>query len=235
MVKLISKREAIRQGLKWFFTGKPCKRGHISVRSINNGGCKACDQEWRNTNSELIHQYNIKYKINNPDYQKNWYENNRESKSLYNKQWYENNKEHCKNREAIYRAQNWYKIKQRRSLWYQNNSTYNSTYYQNNKNKCTNLSKNWRIHNRHLTNIYSKVRRYNIEKAMVGWDNDLIKVVYKKRDELNQLWGTNMVVDHIIPLNPKNRSVRGLHCWHNLQLLEAELNGIKLDKYETDW
>jgi predicted CoA-binding protein len=42
-------------------------------------------------------------------------------------------------------------------------------------------------------------------------------------------------VDHIIPLNPKDQSVCGLHCWANLQILDKSLNLIKGSKYQTDW
>lgn len=34
-------------GLKRYFTGKPCKRGHISERLVSNQGCLACSAEKR--------------------------------------------------------------------------------------------------------------------------------------------------------------------------------------------
>ncbi len=43
MPKVISRQEAIKQGLKHYFTGKPCKRnGHLSIRLVSNKGCYEC-------------------------------------------------------------------------------------------------------------------------------------------------------------------------------------------------
>ena len=38
----ISREQAKEQGLKHFFTGKPCKNGHVSVRYVSTKQCKAC-------------------------------------------------------------------------------------------------------------------------------------------------------------------------------------------------
>lgn len=45
----------------------------------------------------------------------------------------------------------------------------------------------------------------------------------------------DLVVDHIIPINPRDTSVCGLHCWDNLQLLDRNLNSEKHDNYTKDW
>lgn len=38
-----SREDAAAQGRSFFYTGKPCrKRGHLSVRYVSNGCCKAC-------------------------------------------------------------------------------------------------------------------------------------------------------------------------------------------------
>lgn len=39
---LIGRTEARAQGLKHFFTGKPCKRGHISKRITSSAACVDC-------------------------------------------------------------------------------------------------------------------------------------------------------------------------------------------------
>lgn len=43
-MKIISRQEAITQGLKRYYTGKPCKHGHVAERHIRNGGCLECDR-----------------------------------------------------------------------------------------------------------------------------------------------------------------------------------------------
>jgi hypothetical protein len=38
----IGRAQAKAQGLKWYFTGTPCKHGHISEKQTANGGCRTC-------------------------------------------------------------------------------------------------------------------------------------------------------------------------------------------------
>lgn len=42
-----SYKEAKRQGLKFYFTGKPCARGHVTVRKVNSRHCYECMREDR--------------------------------------------------------------------------------------------------------------------------------------------------------------------------------------------
>lgn len=41
---LITRKDALAKGLKWYFTGKPCKHGHIDIRQVANKGCKSCQK-----------------------------------------------------------------------------------------------------------------------------------------------------------------------------------------------
>lgn len=38
----VTRKEALAQGLKHYFTGKPCKHGHILKRRVSNSECGAC-------------------------------------------------------------------------------------------------------------------------------------------------------------------------------------------------
>lgn len=42
VVELISRSEALRRGLALYFTGKPCKRGHVTTRYTKRCACTAC-------------------------------------------------------------------------------------------------------------------------------------------------------------------------------------------------
>lgn len=42
---VISRADARAQGLKYYFTGIPCKHGHVAPRSTKNLGCKTCSYE----------------------------------------------------------------------------------------------------------------------------------------------------------------------------------------------
>ena len=46
---IISKKDALAQGLTHYFTGKPCKRGHDSKRFASNGKCCECHNLLRKT------------------------------------------------------------------------------------------------------------------------------------------------------------------------------------------
>jgi hypothetical protein len=40
-----ARREAMRSGKKWFFTGDPCIYGHIADRLVSNGKCRECNRQ----------------------------------------------------------------------------------------------------------------------------------------------------------------------------------------------
>ena len=58
MIK-ISRQDAKAQGLKTYYTGKPCKHGHITKRTTSNGRCHACGVE-----------HNRSWQAANPSYSK---------------------------------------------------------------------------------------------------------------------------------------------------------------------
>ena len=64
-MKIISREEAIKKGLKKYFTGIPCKHGHISERFVLQNKCVVCKHE-----SGRKHASTEKFKINNSRYQK---------------------------------------------------------------------------------------------------------------------------------------------------------------------
>ena len=69
MTDIITKQQAIAAGLKYYFTGKPCKHGHIAEKSTNGSNCKVCQQQYveRRTKKFLAipgnrEKYNIKHR-----------------------------------------------------------------------------------------------------------------------------------------------------------------------------
>ncbi|WGL97371.1 hypothetical protein QE177_09065 [Arsenophonus sp. aPb] len=42
IMKIISRKEAVEFGQTRFYTGKPCKKGHIAERFTSNGVCVTC-------------------------------------------------------------------------------------------------------------------------------------------------------------------------------------------------
>jgi hypothetical protein len=70
-MKLISYSEARNLGLKRYFTGKPCKNGHISERTSNNATCVECANQfksnYRSNNKEKISKQSVEYSKKNRD------------------------------------------------------------------------------------------------------------------------------------------------------------------------
>lgn len=68
-----SRKEALALGEKYYFKGKPCKRGHLAKMHVNRG-CMQCIYE-REMPSKLA-----------------WAKAHREQRRLYEKDWYDKNK-----------------------------------------------------------------------------------------------------------------------------------------------
>ena len=62
-----SKAEAIAAGHAHYFTGKPCKNGHIEIRDTKSTNCLACRQVRYQKNREKILQYMKKHAEENKD------------------------------------------------------------------------------------------------------------------------------------------------------------------------
>lgn len=41
----VSRQQALIQGLRHYFDGKPCKNGHVSVRGVKKWNCLTCDRQ----------------------------------------------------------------------------------------------------------------------------------------------------------------------------------------------
>lgn len=58
--KIVSRAEAIAQGLKRYFTGKPCKHGHIAQRLLPSGVCNECcnayKRKFARENKEIVNR-----------------------------------------------------------------------------------------------------------------------------------------------------------------------------------
>lgn len=72
---MITRSEAISSGVAFYFTGQPCKRGHVSSRRVRNCSCVECESVYSDSSAT---------------YKKHWYSENRErildkSRSAYEK------------------------------------------------------------------------------------------------------------------------------------------------------
>lgn len=68
---IISKQEARLVGASTYFTGRPCKHGHLSERYVSNGHCKVCvdirHKQWRKDFPEKTNAISQRWKKKNKD------------------------------------------------------------------------------------------------------------------------------------------------------------------------
>lgn len=98
--EIISRKEAKEKGIGRYFTGKPCKYGHITQRYVSDGRCLECssnrDQtDWYHKNKDRRRKYKQQewYKEYSKKYRQEWYRENREHALLYAKNWARDNVE----------------------------------------------------------------------------------------------------------------------------------------------
>ena len=94
-------------------------------------------------------------------------------------------------------------------------------------------AKDWYQANRGRVVEYTAARRADKTGQMPPWADRLaIQAIYDKCVEVSEQTGIPHEVDHIIPLN--GLKVSGLHIPENLQIITAEENRAKSNKFEED-
>lgn len=79
-MEVLSKQEAKQEGLRFYFTGKACKRGHVDQRTVSSSDCLSCKKDREK-----------KWFEDNPDYVDTWSNEQKENRKQRNKV---NNKNH---------------------------------------------------------------------------------------------------------------------------------------------
>jgi hypothetical protein len=92
---IISRKEAKEKGLTRYFTGKPCKYGHVSNRHVVNAGCSECmkktQRQWRQEKPEYMEQYRQNNKDAIKKSTKQYYQKNIEKYRKYSQQYCKEN------------------------------------------------------------------------------------------------------------------------------------------------
>ena len=178
------------------------------------------------------------------------YKRTKEQQAKYHKKWLEKNPDYY----TIEKRRKWHQdwednnpervkeyAKQRHIETYPTNkeliSERHKKYHKTQKGKLVSKEcvKRWRQRNPSKMKMVVGHRINLIKRATPLWyEKDLVEALYENKIRLNREWNVNLTVDHIIPINPRDQSVCGLHCWDNLQLLDLSLNSKKGDKYDKD-
>src|SRR5438105_4382106 len=97
-----------------YFTGKPCKSGHIAKRTVANGVCVECakiiQQRHRKAHPDLFRERNRKWHKEHPNWGKE-----------QNRKYYRSNKEKHLSGQKIWREKNQEKIKADKIKWREEN------------------------------------------------------------------------------------------------------------------
>lgn len=133
----------------------------------------------------------------------------KECQKANNKAWYENNLERAKNNTKAWREVNKEQIKTNTKAWREAN-----------QDKCNALAAK-----RHSKKL-NATPKWLTKQQLVE-----ITAFYTKSKELEKATGIKYQVDHIVPLQGK--LVSGLHVPWNLQVITAEENLSKGNRYEV--
>ena len=236
-MKIISKKDAKTQGLKRYFTGKPCKYGHVAERYVGSGKCIECDAEYYQANKERIAEQRAEYRQrpevkerraeyrqNNKERMAEYYQANKERIAEQKAEYYQANKERLAEQQAEYRANN-----KERKAEYQKERYNNDPDY---KAAC--------IVRRHLRRVLLAT---NTEKSgqtfeSVGYSSDEFKAHIEKQFTDGMSWDNygEWHIDHITPVAEFIRQgeidPKVINALPNLMPLWASENISKKDSIE---
>lgn len=173
--------------------------------------CKECRKEYRKETSDRIKEYNREYRKENADrikeYNKEYRKENADRARERNRKYYKENSDRFKECKKEYYKENADRIRERHRKYYKENK---SAYVEHG----------------------SKRRAAKINRTPLWLTDDCqktIRLYYDTRQSLTEATGTEYHVDHIIPLQGNN--VSGLHVPQNLQIIKAERNISKGNRY----
>lgn len=208
-MQVITRKEAVQQGLSRYFTGKVCPHGHLVERYTSTYKCVTCSAEHAKlprSKAQMKARYErIKHVA--WQQQKKYFEKNPEAKEKrrqYIKKWLSENKER-------------YYKKCRE-------------YVKKNPEKTTEYKKRWADKNKAYRALQWMKRSEKLKKATPSWvDDERIKTKIKEREAMTRLTGILHHVDHVIPIQGEN--VCGLHVAENMRVIPARDNLAKRNKY----
>jgi len=209
---IISREDALAQGLRFYFTGTPCKHGHLSPRYVSSKNCAAClDARYRSDRQGWIDRVRV------------WQIENKEHRSAYEKAYWAQRPEAVK---AI--------RKRHYEAYRQQESERNRIYKSINRAKIAATDRKWRSANPEKRHVYACNRRARFRLAEGRHTAEDIVRIYQaqagKCAYCKIRLGRKYHVDHIVALT------KGGSNWpRNIQLLCGPCNIRKRDHDPLDY
>ena len=198
-----------------YFTGAPCKHGHVAARFTRTAICTDCNREqtklWAKDNKDKKQAADAAYR-----------KNNLEEKRAKDSEYYRANKDRILSRNREYRARTADARHAASKLWREANPE-----------KTKEISKRFRQANPHKINASAALRRARKRQAKRMLPPEQlaqVQAMYAEARRLTNTTGIRHEVDHICPLAGTNFS--GLHVPWNLQILTSDANKRKGNKFE---
>lgn len=220
-MEVVTRAQAIAQNHTTFFTGKPCKYGHIDARRVIDYCCVVCHRKkwirWADTKRDALNAKRREQYANDPEHFRNktkrHYEANKPSRIAYSKAYYQANKEAVNARSKAYRRAN----KEHYAALYR--ESYLRSYPAK---KAAYIAR-------------SAERRAAMLRATPPWcDLEKIKAVYVECARIAPSYvPVCLHVDHIVPL--RGRIVCGLHVSDNLNIVSERFNLMKKNRFDQEY
>ena len=200
----MSRKDARAAGLKHYFTGKPCPRGHVAPRFVSTGGCSECLREKKAENADRNaaagRAYSAKYRAENAEVVR-----------AKGRADYHANKQACRDRSRAWHEANQERAAELRKEFVRRNPGY---------------FVEWRAAHKVERLACGAKRRASKRRAMPPWFGELDELVMTEAFDLaarrELATGAAWHVDHMIPLQAREAS--GLHCAANIQVIPALIN-----------
>lgn len=213
-MECVSRKNAIQKGLAKYYTGKPCRRGHVAER-YTAGACVECVSERK---AELYQQNREKIlaymKVQGAVYRKN----SPEKRTENSRKWRARNRARAN---ELSRAQYAKNPERRRAI--------SRASYSRRRDLEAARMREYRRANKGLINFHTGKRKAARLQRTPAWltseDFWLIEQFYEVAAARTKATGIQWHVDHKVPL--RGKTVSGLHVPGNLQVILGTENSRK--------